>query len=389
MGCFLIDGGTWNNRRGYGRFTRGVVEALARGSGRHVWKLLVATSDPPTPPPPPGVEVVRVDVDTAPAAAATASGSRSLLDLWRFRSEARRSGADGIFFPTVYSWFPSGLPSITVIHDTIPESLPHLVFPNLAGRLLWTVKTRAAVAGASALVTVSESARDDVARRFGRRPESLTVVGEGFDSTVFHPRRDERARAEWRRRAGLPDDGFLLITVGGLGPHKNLGAAIRACARLKAEGTPIALLVVGGGPGDHFHSEAHTLAALAEASDVARNTHFTGYLPDGELGDLMRAADALLFPSLLEGFGLPALEALACGTPVVSSGRGALREVTGTLAVEADPSDTPAFAAAIRRAVSREHAERLAIDGPSRAAAFTWDASARPLLPLFDELARK
>lgn len=389
MGCFLIDGGTWNNRRGYGRFTRGVVEALGRVPSGHTWRLLVATSDPPLPLPPAPIEVVRVDVDVAPGAAATASGSRSLRDLWRFRSAARRSGADGIFFPTVYSWFPSGLPSITVIHDTIPESLPHLVFPNPAGRLLWTLKTRAAVAGASAIVTVSESARKDVARRFGRPPESLTVVGEGFDPTVFHPRRDPRVKAEWRRRTGLRDDGLLLTTVGGLGPHKNLGVAIRACARLKAEGTPIALVIAGGGVGDHFHSEARSLAELAETSGVARNTHFTGYLPDGELGDLLRAADALLFPSLLEGFGLPALEALACGTPVVSSGRGALREVTGPLAVEADPSDIPAFVAAIRRAVDPEHAARIVVDGPSRAATFTWDASARALLPLFDELARK
>lgn len=388
MGGFLIDGAAWNNRRGYGRFTRGVVAALARVGHGRAFKILLPASEVPDPPLP-DLEPVPVDVDVAPATAAAASGSRSLKDLWRFRAAARASGADGIFFPSVYTWFPSGLRSVTTVHDTIPESLPDLVFPNHRGRLLWGLKVKAAIATASAVVTVSESARRDVAARFGIAEHALTVVPEGFDRDVFHPQRDPLVRARWRARFGLPDDGILAITVGGLGPHKNLGAAIRACARLKADGTKVALALAGGGAGDVFHSEAGALATLAETSGLGRDASFLGYIPDSDLGDLVRSADVLLFPSRLEGFGLPALEALACGTPLVISPCPALRETAGALAIEVDPDDTPAFVRAILAASTSAHAARLAAEGPLRAARFTWDEAARRLLPLFDGCARK
>ncbi len=336
-------------------------------------------------PLPDGLEPRIVKVSVRPGHAASAEGRRSVRDMLLFRAAARQSRADAILVPTVYSWFPTGLPTVTIVHDTIAESLPSLVFPTKTGKFLWNLKVRAALACSASLATVSESARSSMIERWKLNPDSITVLTEGFDRDTFHSNRDEITSRRVRTQLGVPPDGRLAITVGGLSPHKNLKAAIHACALLRKSGIKVVLALAGGGAGDVFHSEAEDLRALVSSLGIVDSVRFLGHISDLDLGDLVRAADALLFPSLLEGFGLPALEALACGTPVVTSGRGALPEVTGNLGVEADPNDPSALASAFIRATTPENAELLKREGPKRAALFTWEESAKRLLPVLEK----
>jgi glycosyltransferase involved in cell wall biosynthesis len=163
----------------------------------------------------------------------------------------------------------------------------------------------------------------------------------------------------------------LLLTVSAKRPHKNLARLLGALALLDEAGRP--LLVLPGYPTPHERE----LRASAAKLGVADNVRFLGWVSDQQLEDLYRAADAFVFPSLSEGFGLPVLEAMARGIPVATSDRTSLAEVAGEAALLFDAEDERSIAAGIQRMLNEEGlAERLAAAGLAQAANFTWDAAA-------------
>ncbi|HXB36977.1 MAG TPA: glycosyltransferase, partial [Acidimicrobiales bacterium] len=198
-------------------------------------------------------------------------------------------------------------------------------------------------------------------------------------------------RPQARRALGLPLDGRLLLFVGRIQPLKRADVAIEALAELRAGGgEPYRLVVVGGPSGPHGEKSLQSLHDVADARGVREFVHFIEPQPHELLSSYYRAADVCLVPSRSESFGLVALEAAACGTPVVASAVGGLTTLvddghTGFLVDQPDPR---AYAAAVRRVFDAPLGpERLSTASVLRARLYTWRAAAATLVELHDELA--
>ncbi len=378
-----IDGGCLANRRGFGRFAREVLAALARLETAHEFVVFVDRPSVGVAAVPPGFATIPVDVKQAPSRAASAEGRRSVGDMLAFSRTMARSGCDLVYFPASYSFVPVwGVKRVVVtLHDTLAIAHPELVFPGGKGRLAWKAKEHAAVAWADRIVTISEASRRDLLAWFRLPGDRVRVVPCGPDA-AFRPVAGPEGEAILRRYGVDPERRYWLY-VGGLSPHKNIARLIEAFAQLGPEER----LVLVGDFGDVFHTHIPELRALVERLSLADRVRFTGFVPDEELAHLLTRAYALVMPSLMEGFGLPAVEAMACGTPVVASTAGALPEVVGDAGVLVDPMDVDAIATGMRALLDDPSIrERLAARSLERSALFTWEAAARSLLAVFEEL---
>ncbi len=389
----LVDGATWSNVRGFGRFTRELLGAIATqlAAGDRLTLLV----DPATAERggfPARIDPVVVPVEVAPGEAASAEGARSIRDLWAFRRAAAAIPADVVFFPAVYSYFPVAgrTPVLVTFHDAIAEKLPRHIFPTWRGRLFWRLKCIAAARRARTIVTVSEASRRDVTAAYGLEKKPFVVIPEGFNAAVFHPRRDAAEATAERKALGIGPDTQVLLTVGGLSPHKNLDRLLAAFAELVRRRPTLDAHVAlcGADREDVFFSARARLVEQVRQSGIEPRVTFTGFVPDARLGALYRLADALVFPSLLEGFGLPALEAMASGTAVVASRRGSLPEVLGEAAFYFDAESTADLGRALETALLDGAArEKAAQAGLKRTGGFTWDRAAAILLQEFRQLA--
>lgn len=384
-----IDASSWVNRRGYGRFTRGLLPALLaanEASGRpHRFIAIVdsgaATADLPT-------DVDRAVAPTAEAVtrAASSSGRRGLRDLWLMRHAATSARLDVLLYPTVYSYFPAprGVPAVVTIHDVIPERFPRLVFPNRRLELFWRVKVLAATRRARLILTVSRDAARGITRYLGVPAERIRVIGEALDPHFAAPngRRSPRGNTE---------DAPFFLYIGGLSPHKNLASLIEAIGRLRRDPryATARLVLAGDYTGDSFHSAYPALQALVVARGLENAVRFTGFVSDDELARLYQTTHALVLPSYCEGFGLPAVEALAHGTPVLASTGGALPEVVGDAGLYFDPDDPAGLDWALRRILEDDQLRaQLAGRGPARAACFSWERTAALTLAALAEASR-
>ena len=379
-----IDGACLANRRGFGRFARRVVGALASAGSNHEFVVFVDRPSSETVEIPEGVESVVVEVGQAPSVAASASGRRRVGDMLAMGRAVARSGLDLVYFPASYSFFPvwNAGKVVVTMHDTLALSRPELVFPTWQGRLAWRAKEHAAVLWADRIVTVSQAARRDLNAWFPLPEDRVRVVTEGPDA-AFGPVGDGRDPDDVLRRHGIEPGTRYLLYVGGLSPHKNLPRLIEAFA---VGATPETRLILVGDLGDVFHTHIPALVEAVERLGLAPRVHFTGYVPDPDLAHLYRGAYALTQPSLMEGFGLPPVEAMACGTPILSSNAGSLPEVVGEAGMFFDPTDIQAMADAIRSILANPaERDRLARVALARSRNFTWEASARSLLDCFEE----
>ena len=254
--------------------------------------------------------------------------------------------------------------NVVVIHDVAALAHPEWyrrVYVRVQRLLLPAIARRA-----RRVVTVSRFARGEIARTFRLSEERIAVVPNGV-SARFHPGADPGpARAAHRL------DRPYVLSVGTLIARKNLVALEAAERRLAAEG--IELVTAGSGRG----------YMRAAANSPGRPL---GYVRDDHLPGLYAGALALAMPSLYEGFGLPCLEAMVCGVPVVAAARGALPETCGDAALLVDPDDGAALADAVLRAATEQPLrERLSAAGVERAAGFTWDRSAESTDRVIEEL---
>lgn len=383
-----VDACCWSNRRGFGRFTRELVAHMVAGSPEHDFVLVV---DRPTAEAcrlPDRAEVRVVDTHEQPTQAASAQGSRSPADLWRLGRAASGLRLDAFFFPAVYSFYPltRRIPTAVTFHDAIAEQHPELIFPGLRSRLFWRAKTWLALRQADRIVTVSEAAREQIASAFGYPAAAIRVIPEGTDP-AFHPVSDREAVARVVARYRLPADRPLIVYVGGISPHKNLEGLVRALAREEAAAEPWHLVLVGDHARDSFHSCYQGLSDLSRGLGLEHRVTFTGFVPDADLVPLYHAATLVVLPSFSEGFGLPVLEAMACGVPVAASRRGSLPEVLGPAGVLFDPLDHGDIAAAILRLLrSAELRETLRSEGLRQAERYSWKNAAGQVVDLFEDL---
>ena len=227
------------------------------------------------------------------------------------------------------------------------------------------------------IVAISESTRQDVIRFLGVPPEKVEVIYCGVDAP-FRPIEDAAALARFRAERGVPE--HFALYLGTLEPRKNVERLIEAYARLKRAGEIPHKLVLGGARGWLYDRIFARVRELNLEDDVL----FTSYIPYDELPLWYNCADIFIYPSLYEGFGLPPLEAMACGTPVVTSSRSSLPEVVGTAAMTVDPLDVSAIASAIARILNEPSLrERLKAEGPRQAARFSWTNAAAQTLKTY------
>jgi glycosyltransferase involved in cell wall biosynthesis len=324
-----------------------------------------------------GVARYAVDLAEALVAAGEQVEPWCRLSRWRKRGWCHRPGGAAI------RWYQEGLwpwrCGAEVVHGTdvrVPGWGPcarvatiHDVFHCLPMAVGWSSPAFAArarvhyvqsAARAHLLVAVSEATRQDVIAHLGVDPARIVAVPHGIDGR-FAPQSPEAVAAA-RSALGLPE-GYLLY-VGAIAIRKNLPALVRAYAASTLRGR--LPLVLAGGASDASAAVAEAVRACA-LGDLVRVVDF---VPDAHLPGLYAGAAAVCLPSLYEGFGLPVLEAMACGAPVFTSDRGALAEVAGGHAVTADPDSVEAMAAALPRALDLSAAARARAQAHART--FTW-----------------
>jgi len=384
-----VDACTWANRRGYGRFTRMLVSTAIAEYPQHQFVLVVDSHTAAQFEFPKGAQLEVVETGAQPTEAASAEGSRSLGDLWKMSRAVSRLKFDAFFFPTSYSFFPlfCKTPAVIVFHDAIAEQHPKLIFPGWRSRFFWKLKSWLARRRANRLLTVSQDARAQLAKVFGLRESEIEVVSEGPDP-CFRPLDLAADREAILKRFELPSSVPLIVYVGGISPHKNLDGLLRAVAQVTD--SPWHLLLVGDYAGDSFLGCYREVLELAKSLRLAERVTFTGYVPDANLLLVYNLATMLVLPSMSEGFGLPVIEAMACGLPVAASNRNSLPEIVGDAGLLFDPLSTTEMAAAIGRLLSDEPLRRaLREKGLKRAESFSWKAGAQKLVTVLEEVASR
>ena len=370
-----VDGGCWTNRRGYGRYLRELVRALARLDAGHEYVIFLDSGSDRGEAWPEPFEPRFVSTRVATAEGARSDGRRSIPDLLRMSLAAARERFDVFFFPSVYSYFPLLRPVRTLVgvHDTIAENFPRHAFASRKQERFWRAKVRMALWQADRCLTVSQHSRRSVERVYGYPSARIDVVHEAA-ADVFQP-------------SGEPREDFILY-AGGISPSKNLLMLLDAYAKLSNQATR--LVLAGDCTGDRFQSSYPELRARIDAFGLASRVELTGFVSDEQLAGLYRRARVFVMPSLDEGFGLPAVEAMACGAPVIVSSGNALEEVVGDAGLAVDPRDAAGLAAAIGRILADDAlAAELSGRSLARARQFSWDATARGVLAALERTAAR
>ncbi len=256
--------------------------------------------------------------------------------------------------------------SVFTLHDLIFKFDPGSHKPlNIA--FLKTMMPRF-LRAADAIIAVSECSKRDAVRIYDVPPDKIRVIYEGVDPR-FKPIDDPDQLESIRRRYSLPDR--FMLHIGTIEPRKNLPTLFEALLALSVDGCS---LVVAGKKG----WLVEPIFARLNRLGLQDRVHFTGYVPDEDLPALLSAASVLVMPSRYEGFGLPVLEAMACGTPVIASNASSLPEIGGDAALYAPPDDAAAWAEVIGRVlIDAELRTALRGKGLRQAARFRWDVAAR------------
>jgi len=286
----------------------------------------------------------------------------------------------GLFHATEHLLLPLRfIPTVLTVHDLIFRHLPqHHKFLN---RWYLNLTMPLYCRRATHIIAISECTRRDLTAAYGIVPEKVTVIREAADPR-FHLQPPEAVAAA-RARYGLPDR--YLLFVGTIEPRKNLHRLLAAFETIHAEGLSDGLVIVGKRGwlcGDFF--------ARLEKSPARDAVLFPGYVPDEDLPAVYAGAQGLVFPSLYEGFGLPVLEAMACGTPVVTSNASSIPEVAGDAALYFDPADVEAMVEAVRRLLCDAQLQRsMRTRGLTRAADFSWEVAATATRAVYDSVLRE
>jgi glycosyltransferase involved in cell wall biosynthesis len=294
---------------------------------------------------------------------------------------ARRDRLDVLHAPVNISALVPAAPLVVTVHDLSFLRFPSRFVP--AKRHYQTVFTRATVAQARRVIAVSESTKADLVRLLRVPAERVSVVHEGVEER-FRPLPATAVDA-FRRRQDLPD--HFVLYVGSLEPRKNLPLLLRAYHRLRHEGQTDWPLVLAGGKGWLYEEIFRTVQDLG----LQESVRFPGFVLYDELPLWYNAAGLFVYPSLYEGFGLPALEAMACGTPVVVSAASSLPEVVGSAGVVVDCAhdEVPlsrAMGELIGGAARRAH---YAAAGPVRAATFSWTQAVQETVAVYRRTAEE
>jgi glycosyltransferase involved in cell wall biosynthesis len=229
------------------------------------------------------------------------------------------------------------------------------------------------------VLTVSEFSRDGIAEQFRIDPQKIGVVGEAPDA-IFHPVKNDYISTDIEA-LGINQHRRYILYVGGFGPHKNVISLLQAVKELVQDPqfSDLLLVLVGEYQAEVFHSEYHELSLFVN-QHLEKNAIFTGYLEDEKLVMLLNGACVLVLPSWLEGYGLPAIEAAACGCPVIATRNSPLPGVLGESALFFDPSDVPQLVAHLKTVlISPEVRQKMQQEGLKAVRNLSWESAAQQL----------
>jgi glycosyltransferase involved in cell wall biosynthesis len=359
-------------RAGIGRYTRDLVAALAEIDRDNRYTLFCAGDAPLGTLRSSWPQNFTVRVSNVPARWLTASWYKLRLPV----PVERFAGDCDIFHSPDFTLPPlRAARGVVTIHDLSFLRLPQFADPGLAGHL--SRATPAAVSRAARVLADSENTANDLGELLGVPQQKISVVTPGVGPR-FRPVRDSVRLNEVRARYNLPE--WFILFVGTIEPRKNLARLISAFGALRRQtGLPHAL-VIAGGPG--WLNQG--IYEQVGKEGLTEHVCFPGFVADEDLPGLYTLADLFAFPSLYEGFGIPPLEAMACGTPVVASNRSSIPEVVGSAALLVDPEDVDGMADAMARVLGNASLRaRLSDLGRAQAARFTWRAAAEKLLQAY------
>jgi glycosyltransferase involved in cell wall biosynthesis len=275
-----------------------------------------------------------------------------------------------------------GVPVVATVHDVSYVEHPEYFTWARARQLRITVERT--VRSAARVIAPSEFSRQSIIKTYGLPPDRVVSIPNGVSSSFRAVSRD-LARFRVARRFGVESP--FLLTVGDLQPRKNQLGLIAAFEELLRAHPALPHRLVLTGQNTWF---ADRIRAAARRSPVSERIHFTGWVDDDELLHLYNACDVFVFPSFYEGFGLPVLEAMACGAPVACTGRTAMMEVADSCALTFDPHSTSEIVRSLRDLLlDAELRTRMGRLGHKRAARFTWYEAARKTYGVYQEVAGK
>jgi glycosyltransferase involved in cell wall biosynthesis len=376
---------------GIGRYTRQLVHALVALDSKNQYVLLAAGGGSGGVPGSQGAERALGSGRGASGVAARGNvhsvtlpvSDRAMATLWhRLRLPLPVElfcGALDLFHSPDFTLPPvRRARTVLTVHDLSFMRVPQCSDPRLRSYLLQAVPT--SVRRADVVLADSECTRADVIELLGVDPAHVEVIYPGVEPR-FRPVQDTHTLDAVRSRYRLP--ARFVLGLGTLQPRKNFERLIEACAQLKEEARSGMRLVIGGGTGWMYEG----IFGRVEELGVQGAVCFPGYVADEDLPALYTLADLFVFPSLYEGFGLPPLEAMACGTPVVTSHASSLPEVVGDAALMVDPLDVAALSEAIQRVLSdTDLRHRMIRQGQEQARRFTWPRAAQKLLGLYERI---
>ncbi len=351
------------NRTGIGRYIRNLVQALPDYANEDAEFILLQSRRE------------RENIVQAPAfrSRRVATPAHHRWERLLLAAEIALKRIDILHSPDHVAPKQMGWASVVTMHD-----LAFLAHPEAhsADSLLYYANVFRTLRNAARVIAVSEFTRHEILNRISIAPERVTTIYEAVDP-AYHPRsKTECDRV--RTRLEVPDSYFLI--VGTIEARKNLERLLAAYALLPRTDRPC--LVFAGGRGYHYD---RVLEAV-QAHRLEDQVRFLGFVNDDDLPMLYTGAQCLLYPSRYEGFGLPILEAMACGCPVLTSNHGSMAEVAGNAAILVDPNSTEAIADGIetlmRDSVLRE---RMVAEGHSRVKEFSWRSTAEQTLAVYRE----
>jgi len=360
---------------GIGRYTRELVQVLAAEWPAAQYRLFVANARRAALPPLPGQ-----NFSWQP----TRLSERWLARLWyrlrlplainRWTGPLHLFHAPDFFLPPV----DAATRTIVTVHDLSFVRHPESVMPGMSQHLnTWVPRS---VQRADHVIAVSEATRQDLMELYHTPPGKISVLYHGV-TPEFAPVTSAARLNDVRQKYNLGQNPFIL-SVGTLQPRKNYQRLIQALAQLEAD---VSLVIVGG-----RGWQVEPILAEIERQKLAARVHLPGFVADADLPALYSAAALFVYPSLYEGFGLPVLEAMACGAPVIAANRSALPEVVGNAGLLIDPYNVDELAAAINRLLGDGSLRaQLATAGRAQAAQFTWPAMARQLVEMYRQIIQR
>lgn len=306
-------------------------------------------------------------------------GKTPLARLWRehvlLPLACRKEKIDLLHCPKSAIPYFAPCPVVVTLHDLIP--IKHPETEKFVAQVYWRLQIPIAARRSSFIITDSEHARQEIMADFQVESGRIKATMLGFNPAMLE-QRDAAEGVAIRNRYNLP--GSYILYVGTIQPRKNIDSLIEAYARLRSGNSQIPGLVIVGRKGWLYDRLFERISELG----LTDNVFFTGFVPDEELPFIYEGATVFSYLSLFEGFGLPPLEAMACGVPVVVSNTTSLPEVVGDAGFLVMPTDIDAIAAALKAVLDNpELAATMSRKGSERARSFSWDRCARETLEIY------